>query len=401
MNIYKLGWRNLLSSPLNTTLSVLLMTLGVGIISILLLLNNQIEGKLQNNLRGVDMVLGAKGSPLQVILSSLYHIDNPTGNISFEEAKKVIESPLVDFGIPLSYGDSYNGFRIVGTTNQYFKLYDASIKEGRRWNKSLEAVLGSSVAKNTKLKVGDVFYGTHGLIEGGHIHDNHPYEVVGILNKKNSTIDQLILTNTQSVWQVHNFKSNKKTKNINFEEQANNKITAMLVKFKSPIGIIQIPRRVNETTNLQAALPSLEISRLTNLLGFGIQSANIIAAIIIIVSGISIFISLYNSLKKRRYELALMRVHGATKKQLVKLILQEGITLSLLGTIFGLIISRISIFIISFFIEHKQILETLQLSLIKQEVWLLPVALFIGVIASIIPTIFVYKINIPKTLSNA
>ena len=192
MNIYKLGLRNLLSSPLNTTLSVLLMTLGVGIISILLLLNNQIEGKLQNNLRGVDMVLGAKGSPLQVILSSLYHIDNPTGNIPFEEAKKVIESPLVDFGIPLSYGDSYNGFRIVGTTNQYFKLYDASIKEGRKWNKSLEAVLGSSVAKNTKLKVGDVFYGTHGLIEGGHIHDNHPYEVVGILNKKNSTIDQLI-----------------------------------------------------------------------------------------------------------------------------------------------------------------------------------------------------------------
>ena len=125
----------------------------------------------------------------------------------------------------------------------------------------------------------------------------------------------------------------------------------MLVKFKSPIGIIQIPRRVNETTNLQAALPSLEISRLTNLLGFGIQSANIIAAIIIIVSGISIFISLYNSLKKRRYELALMRVHGATKKQLVKLILQEGITLSLLGTIFGLIISRISIFIISFLLS--------------------------------------------------
>lgn len=409
MNTHKLAWRNLLSNPLNTALSLLLMTFGVGIISLLLLLNNQVENQLQNNIRGIDMVVGAKGSPLQLILSSLYHVDAPTGNISYSLAKKITKNPLVDFGIPLSYGDSYNGFRIVGTTHQYPKIYDATIKEGRLWSAPLEVVLGSSVATINQLDIGDDFYGTHGLIEGGHIHDNYAYKVVGILNKTHSTIDQLILTNTQSVWQVHNHNENKNHKGKK-NNQTNNKkentpegpkITSMLVKFKSPIGLIQIPRKVNETTNLQAALPALEISRLTNLLGFGLQSINTIAFIIIIVSGISIFISLYNSLKQRRYELALMRVQGATKKQLVKLVLQEGITLSLLGTIFGLIISRKAILIMSFYVDHKNTLDNLQLNLTKEELWLFPVAALIGLLAALIPIIFVYNINIPKTLSNA
>jgi len=140
MNITRLSWQNLVSNPLNTTLSLLLMTFGVGIISLLLLLNNQIEQQLKANLKGVDMVVGAKGSPLQLILSTIYHIDNPTGNISYKEANKLKKNSLVDLGIPLSYGDTYNGFRIVGTTHQYPELYEAKLKEGELWSRSLEVV---------------------------------------------------------------------------------------------------------------------------------------------------------------------------------------------------------------------------------------------------------------------
>ena len=338
MNIRRLGWRNLLSNPLNTVLSLLLMTFGVGVISLLLLLNNQIEQQLQSNLRGIDMVVGAKGSPLQLILSSIYHVDNPTGNILYKEANKLNENPLVDFTIPLSFGDSYNGYRIVGTTHQYPELYEVSLKDGKLWSRSLEVVLGSTVAEIHQLQIGDTFYGTHGLVEGGHVHDDYAYEVVGILNPSYSTLDQLILTNTESVWRVHNHEtiednhdhhdcdhdhdhdhqncdhehhdhdhqncdhehhpehSELVTENFSIPDDA--MITALLVKFKSPVGFIQLPRKVNETTNLQAAVPALEISRLTSLLGFGVQTINTIAFIIIIVSGLSIFISLYNSLKK-------------------------------------------------------------------------------------------------------
>lgn len=418
MNIINLSWRNLISNPLNTTLSLLLMTFGVGIISLLLLLNNQIEQQLQANLRGIDMVVGAKGSPLQLILSSIYHIDNPTGNIPYAEAEKIKKNPLVDFTIPLSFGDSYNGFRIVGSTHQYPQLYDVDLREGRLWNRSLEVVVGSTVADIHDLKIGDTFYGTHGLIEGGHVHNEYEYEVVGVLKQSFSTLDQLILTNTESVWRVHNHEvvdhdhhdcdhdhhHHSETDESSLQEFVipdDAMITALLVKFKSPVGLIQLPRKVNETTNLQAAVPALEISRLTSLLGFGVKTINSIALIIIIVSGLSIFISLYNSLRKRRYELALMRVHGATRWQLVSLVLREALTLSLLGAIGGLIISRITIVIISLFVEHKYSVSSFQFNLLSEELWLFPIAFLIGLIASLIPTIQTYNINIPKTLSDA
>jgi len=430
MNIRRLGWRNLLSNPLNTTLSLLLMTFGVGVISLLLLLNNQIEQQLKANLKGIDMVVGAKGSPLQLILSSIYHIDNPTGNISYAEANKFSKNSLVDFTIPLSFGDSYNGFRIVGTTPQYPELYEVSLKEGRMWSRSLEVVLGSTVADVHQLKIGDTFYGTHGLVEGGHVHDDYAYEVVGILEPSYSKMDQLILTNSHSIWKVHNHETidddhdhancdhdhdhhdhancdhdHSEEVELSISEDLSipddAMITALLVKFKSPVGFIQLPRKVNETTSLQAAVPALEISRLTSLLGFGVKTINGIAYIIIIVSGLSIFISLYNSLKKRRYELALMRVHGASKWQLVKLVLQEGMTLSLLGAIFGVLISRLTLFFMTFLMEQKYAVSSFQFNLINEELWLFPIALFIGLAASLIPTIQTYNINIPKTLSNA
>ena len=426
MNISRLSWQNLISNPLNTTLSLLLMTFGVGIISILFLLNNQIEQQLQANLRGVDMVVGSKGSPLQLILSSIYHIDNPTGNIPYSEAIKIDNNSLVDLTVPLSYGDSYNGFRIVGTTHQYPELYEMSLKKGRLWSRSLEVVLGSTVAQIHRLKIGDTFYGTHGLIEGGHVHDECAYEVVGIFNPSYTILDQLILTNTQSVWQVHNHEvveqghehqdcdhehhncdhghHIEESTGLGLELNAivpeDAMITSLLVKFKSPIGLIQLPRKINETTNLQAAVPALEISRLTNLLGFGVQTINIIAFIIIIVSGLSIFISLYNSLKKRRYELALIRVHGASKWQLVQLVLQEGVILSVIGTVFGLLISRIALLIIIPFAEHKYTFSSFQFNLLNEELWLLPIALLVGSVASLVPTVLSYNINIPKTLSN-
>ena len=404
MNISRLSWQNIISNPLHTALSLLLMTLGIGIISLLFLLNNQIEQQLQSNLRGVDMVVGSKGSPLQIILSSIYHIDNPTGNIPYEEALKIKKNPLVDITIPLSFGDSYNGFRIVGTTHQYPDLYKMTLSKGRMWETNLEVVLGNNVAQTHNLKIGDSFYGTHGLIEGGHIHDNYSYEVVGIFNNSTSVIDQLILTNTESVWQVHNHEtiSHQHDSLTNSDVKANNSqeamITSLLVKFKNPIGIIQIPRKINETTNLQAAIPALEISRLTNLLGFGVQTINIIALIIIIVSGLSIFINLYNSLKKRRYELALLRLHGATKLQMVQLVLQEATILSLLGTLFGLSISRIILFLLPLSIKHQHSFSSIQLDLLGEELWLFPIALLVGIIASLIPIIISYNINIPKTL---
>ena len=407
MNIRQLSWRNLISNPLSTILCLLLMTLGVGIISLVLLLSNEIEQQLQKNVKGIDMVVGAKGSPLQLILSTVYHIDNPTGNIPLKEVAKLKKNSMVKSTIPLSFGDTYNGFRIVGTTHAYIELFQTSLKEGELWSQALEVVVGSTAAQINDLKLGDTFHGSHGLIEGGEVHDQFSYNVVGILDHCNSTIDKLILSNTESIWKVHGHDSDDHEcsdpdhhHEHDSHQEENAMITALLVKFKSPMGFLQLPRKVNETTNLQAAVPRFEINRLVGLLGFGAQTIKMIAIIIMVVSGLSIFISLFNSLKKRRYELALMRVHGASRWQLVKLVLLEGLLLSLFGTLFGVIISRLTLFAVSFFIDVNYSFDALSFSLINEELWLFPISLFIGLLASLIPTIQTYNINIPKTLSN-
>ena len=464
MNIRQVAWKNLIYNPFNTSLSILLMTFGVAIMSLILILNNQLDKNLKNNLRGIDMVIGAKGSPLQLIFSSIYHLDNPTGNILYGEAKKITTSPIIDFTIPLSFGDSYNGFRIVGSTHEYPNLYEVKLREGRLWKKSMEVVVGSIVAKVNNLKIGDKFFGTHGFAESGHVHDNHSYEVVGILQQSSSIMDNLVLTDIQSVWEVHDevchddhdhhdhdhhdhdhhdhdhhdhdhhdhdhhdhghhdhghhdhdhhdhdhhdhdhhdHGHHKKTIKVSNNESIPDQsmVTALLVKFKSPVGLIQLPRKVNETTSLQAAIPIFELNRLTNLLGFGIQTINFIALIIMLVSGLSIFISLYNSLKKRRYEIALMRVHGATKFQVIKLVLIEGVTLSFIGTLFGFIVSRLSLYVISILVNQTKMLSSFDYRLLNDEIWLFLISMIIGLLASLIPSILAYRINIPKTLSNA
>ena len=404
MNINRLSWINIIRNPFNTMLSLLLMAFGVGIISLLLLLNKSVEEKLQGNLNGIDMVIGAKGSPLQLILSSIYHIDNPTGNILLEEVNKIKSNPMVESTIPLSFGDSYKGFRIVGTTHAYPKLFQVNFQAGKLWDKSMQVVIGSDIVEACQLKMGSTFYSSHGLVEGGEIHNKHAFKVVGILDKSNTIIDQLILTNSESISAVHNHKkdSNHTHEGVvgSCSDDHSEMITAMLVKFRSPVGFISLPRQVNETTNLQAAVPAFEISRLISLLGLGVRSINMIAFFIIIVSGLSIFISLYNSLKRRRYELALMRVHGATRFQLVKLVFQEGMLISILGLFLGILFSRLILYVISLFIHHNYSFYSIQLGLIKEELWLFPIALFVGFIASLIPIIQAYFINIPKTLSN-
>ncbi len=180
-----------------------MLILGVGIISLLLQLNTLIKDQMDNNLRGIDMVVGAKGSPLQLILSSVYHIDSPTGNISFQEAENISKNRMVGSSIKILYGDNYKGYRIVGAEKKFIDLYKGVIKEGKDWEKPYEVLVGSKVYEKLKINLGDELVSSHGLRETGQSHDEGTFKVVGLLKPSNSVIDQLIITSPQSVWNIH------------------------------------------------------------------------------------------------------------------------------------------------------------------------------------------------------
>ena len=203
MNALTISLAYLRHRLLSTFLSVLTFASGIAVIVALLLTNAQLNDEFTKNLKGIDLVVGGKGSPMQLILSSVFHLDIPTGNIPLEEAEVLEHHPLVKSAIPLALGDNYNGFRIVGTDPDYINHYHGSFVQGQVFSQSMEAVIGSDVAAKYHNKPGDEIVGAHGLVNSDDLHTDFPYTVVGILAPTHTVLDRLVLTPVESVWHVH------------------------------------------------------------------------------------------------------------------------------------------------------------------------------------------------------
>lgn len=424
MNLLKLSWKNLTNKPLAMLLSIVLFALGVGLISLLFLLENQLQKNFEKNLAGIDLVIGAKGSPLQLILSSMYHIDSPTGNVSLKEIRPFLnpKHPLIDTAVPLSMGDSYKGYRILGTEPKILDLYGVALAEGNLWEKNFETTIGASVANKLNLKIGDEFSSSHGFVDDDDFAHDHKFKVVGILEPSGTVLDQLILCTTQSFWLVHEH-SGEEAGEEHEEEQAPNEeagahdeheeipqpllqepddkeITSLLIKFKGHnFQALNMQRSINENTDLQAATPAIEINRLFSLMDTGQQALRVLAIVIIFVSGLSIFISLYSSLKDRQYELALMRVMGATPNTLFSLIIMEGLLLAILGFVIGILLSHGGMQLFAGAMQEAYRYTFSGFEFLRKELYLLFGAIGIGFIAAILPAIRAARTDISETLS--
>jgi len=422
-------------------LSLVLFALGVGLISLLFLLETQLREKFDKNLAGIDLVIGAKGSPLQLILNSMYHIDAPTGNIPISDIKAFLnpQHPLFNTTIPLSLGDSHQGYRVVGTTTDYVdSLFQGEIAEGRLWQSDFEVTLGAAVAEKLDMQLGDTFYSGHGVM----VHDDAPaFEVIGILEPNGSVLDQLILTTNQSIWKVHGEHENETTEEeehdheesdsptegqddgqehshhrpeietyptaaaakLDLMEETDQFITSILIRYKNRKDrrVLNLPRNINENTDMLAANPVYEVNRLGSMLGVGIDLLRALAIIIVVVSGLSIFISLYSSLKDRKYELALMRVMGASRSKLFTLIVLEGLLLAVLGYLAGIALSHIGMEILANALQESYRYSFTGREFLVQEWYLLAGALALGFIAAVIPAIQASNTDISETLTES
>lgn len=410
MNTPLLIWSYLKARPLNTVLNILLMALGTAVVTVLLLFNNQLQEKLSKNSKGVDLVIGAKGSPLQLILCNIFHIDYPTGNIKLFEAERIARSRLVKTAIPLALGDSFESFRIVGTTRAYADLYSASLAAGKWWQEDLEVNIGANVQQTTKLSIGDELTSAHGLTAGGHAHDEQHYIVSGILSRTNTVLDNLILTNVESVWRVHGIPfassqadtaaSRSKLVPSTTAADSTTEITALVLRYRSALGAVQLPRIVNAQSSLQAASPAFEIARLFSILGVGVDIMMGFAYLLIFISALSIFIALYNSLKERRYDLAIMRTMGASRAKLLWILLGEGVVLTTLGCIAGIIMGHGALAALaSAFAEAGQ--TGITGFIFYPEEWIiLGGSLLLGVLCALIPAVQAYRTDIARVLAS-
>lgn len=392
MSTVRLAWAYLASRPLLTLLHVTMIAIGVGTMILLALFTAQTEERLARDARPVDLVVGAKGSPLQLILSSVLHVDVPTGNIPHAEAKKLSSHPMIAAAIPLALGDSYRGFRIVGTEPSYLTMYNARIATGQMFASPMEAVLGAETARRTGLAPGKEFVGSHGLAEsGGSAHAATPYRVVGILAPTGTVLDRLVLTALESVWEVHEEHHEKEQgKEADHSGHAHD-ITALLVRYRTPLAAATLPRQVNATTMMQSASPAYESARLMNMVGVGVDALRLFAVVMMLTAAVSVFVALMSALQERRYDLALLRTLGARPATLFTLVAAEGVTLVVAGVILGLLLGHGSAEALGAWIARSNSWSVTGLAWEPVEAAVVLAVLAAGVATSLVPALQAYR----------
>ena len=399
MKTLRWAWQFLWSRPLAAALNLLLLSLGLASITLVLLVNHQIHQAFARDLAGIDVVVGAKGSPLQLILSGVFQIDTPTGNVPLADVQTLQANPQVAKLIPISMGDSFKGYRIIGTTPDYLSHYAGVMASGALWQAPMQAVLGAKVARDTGLRVGDSFVGSHGLGGGGHAHGQTPYAVTGVLAPSGSVMDRLILTATESVWRVHEKDTALDAADQKILEEER-EVTLALIQYRSPLAAVTFPRFINTTTDMQAASPALEVSRLLGLIGIGADVLRAFAGVLLLTAGVSVFIALWSAVRERRADLALLRMLGAAPRQLAALLWCEALWLALLATLLGLALGQGVAALLAVALDVD---KSISLAALNWPVALLSVpalALGVAVASALLPTWEAYRVSVLELLQS-
>lgn len=393
MSLWKIAYRSVQQRALASGLTAISMALGVMLVVAVLLIYGIVDQSFRSNSSlGYNMIVGAKGGKLQLVLNTVYHLSSPVENIPYsfyqeflpgeerKDGKKGKYSPYVKFAIPLCLGDYYENYRVVGTTPEMFDDFVYDLDYGRKYEFSdgrnfktkseehgfFESVIGSTVARKTGLKPGDTFEPSCGAVEGK-IHA--PFTVVGILKPTGTPNDRAIFINIegfylldghakpvdsvdpyeQTTTQVSNSTSlsadkvqqaesefihpHQRTEPLPIEQR---EVTALLVRASSLIVVPGLQNNINEGVHAQAVLPMREITSLFESIVRPIQMVLLTTfGLVCIVSGVGILVSIYNSMSERRHEIAVMRALGAGRNAVMLIVLLESIILALGGGSLG------------------------------------------------------------------
>ena len=399
MKTIALAWRYLWSRPLGAALNLLLLSLGLASIAFLVLVGHQLNKAFERDLAGIDLVVGAKGSPMQLILSGVFHIDVPPGNVPLQAVQALAGHPMVASVIPISLGDNFQGFRIVGTSHAYPQHYQAILAQGRLWEAPMQVVLGATVARQLGAALGNTFVGSHGLGGSGHAHGDSAYTVVGILAPGGSVLDRLILTDTASVWKVHEDHTAVDADDRAVMEEER-EVTLALVRYKTPMAALSLPRYVNTRTEMQAAAPALEITRLLSMLGIGTDVLRAFAGVLLLTAGLSVFIALWSAVRERRADLALLRMLGAPPGKIAALLLTEALWLGVLAAGLGVMLGQGMAAVIGrmLALDNSLLIGGL---VWPPELWVVPaLALGVALAAATLPALGAYRVRVFELLQS-
>src|SRR5688572_20882717 len=441
MSYWKIAWRNMQQRALASSLTGLAMALGVALMVLVLVIHEVVVAQLSNDAQGYNFIVGGKGSPYEIVLTTVFHVGKPLYPIPYKYYRKFVDgefAPYTDVAVPVCLGDSYvtddgQRFRVVGTTPDMFgklaygaeddgteKFYQFS--EGRNFKQDnfFEAVLGSVAANRTGLTVGDKFMPTHG-VEGGDAHADQ-FEVVGILAPTGTANDRAMFVNAEGFYLLDGHARAPKEGSPAValppaeagspgeanrghaplpEEQR--EVTSILVRCKPDqmMAPMMVEMGVNKGEDLtgQAVAPVNVVERLQDsFIGPMRMLLLVLTVLIIIVAGISILVSIYNSMSERSHDIAVMRALGASRTAVMAVILVESILLSLLGGLFGLLLGHGVIAASSPVVEYYTGITVRAWHFSWQEMLLVPGLVAFAALVGFLPALSAYRTDVGKTL---
>lgn len=401
MSDIKLALTYLRTRLLVTALTIFSVALGLGLATIVMVLSRQATDTLRNETAYWDMVIGAKGSPLQLVLNGLYYLDAPTGNISVSLWDKLKGDPAIANLVPISMGDNYFGAPIVGTTTDFFAVRfpgKPPLQQGRLFAKPFEAVVGAEVARQHRLGLDRQIVGAHGWGKSDDLHPQFPYTVVGLLAPTGTSVDRAVYTDYHSTWIVHSHPDAEEK--VDPRHDPTKEITTLLVRLHLPGRRFQMVREINQHETAMAVIPVDEINRvLMTFLGPLQREQLAIAYLVVLVSALSILVSLYLTIYQRRRDIAILRSLGATQSNIFSLITLEAACLAGFGVLLGwlgghggmallspLCLDRFGIGINAWQIQPAELV-------IAASVWVL------GILAGLVPAATAYRLPVAETMA--
>jgi putative ABC transport system permease protein len=404
----KLALQSLLDRKGSVMLSLMAMTVSIFVLLGVEQIRQQTKENFSNTVSGVDLIVGARTGSLNLLLYSVFRIGSPTNNIRMETYDNIASNEKVEWAIPMSLGDSHKGYRVLGTSTDYFRYFSygkqhrLAFTQGQAFGQLFDVVLGSNVAQQLGYQLGDKITLAHGLAATSFsMHDDRPFTVVGILAATGTPVDQTLHVSLQGIEAIHiDWQQGVKTHNNTLTqaelEQTNLKpksLNAFMLGLKSKMTTFQFQRMINQYKQepLLAILPGVALSELWQMMSVLENTLLLVSALVFIAACLGVSAMLLASIRERSREIHLLRVIGAPPYILFLLIELEALLITLLSCFLAIALLALCLFFLQdYLISHFGL--PIQLNLLTENSLYLMAALIItSIFVAIIPALSSYR----------
>jgi putative ABC transport system permease protein len=397
----RLAWRSLLSRKGAVAMTFLAITVSIFVLLGIEHIRQQAKSSFNNTVSGIDLIVGARTGEINLLLYSVFRLGNATNNISWSSYQDISTNPRVAWTIPISLGDSHKGYRVMGTTTDYFKHFRYGQKQtlnftqGKAFSEVFDVVLGAEVARKLNYQLGTQLVLAHGVASTSFTqHDDKPFRIVGILQPTGTPVDQTVHVSLRGIEAVH-----AKRGQHDFTPTT---ITAFMVGLKSKMATFHVQREINnyQPEPLSAILPGVALSQLWQITGIMENTLILVSILVLLASLLGLSAMLLTSIRERRREIAIMRSLGAPPSFLFLLIQTEALLITLASSAFALLLLFLCLLSLRSFLTENFSLSISTNIFDNNILYLLLIILVSAMITSLVPAISAYSNALQKRLNN-